>query len=84
MPTIFDAGLPNILGIFQGGIDNYIMTMEGCFFVGDPRGYGPYCGGEDYDNPTLYFDASRSNAIYGSSETVQPSAVTVNYYIRAK
>ena len=32
----------------------------------------------------ITFDASRSNDIYGSSETIQPSAMTVNYYIRAR
>ena len=29
------------------------------------------------------FDASRSNSIYGSSDTVQPPAVTVRYLIKA-
>jgi hypothetical protein len=30
----------------------------------------------------MYFDASRSNAIYGKSNTVQPPAYTVYYIMR--
>ena len=29
------------------------------------------------------FDASRSNSIYGSIDTVQPPAITVRYLIKA-
>ena len=32
----------------------------------------------------IIFDASRCSSIYGGSTTVQPPAVTVRYYIRAK
>ena len=30
------------------------------------------------------FKASRCSEVYGRSKTVQPSAVTINFYIRAK
>ena len=33
--------------------------------------------------PFFIFDASRSNSIYGSSDTVQPPAVTVRYLIES-
>ena len=32
----------------------------------------------------LTFKASRSNSIYGGSNTVQPASITVNYFIRAR
>ena len=32
----------------------------------------------------FYFNASRCSPVYGRSLTVQPSATTVNYFIRAK
>lgn len=35
-----------------------------------------------YPLDSLYFDASKSNAIYGSSSTVQPPAYVVHFYRR--
>lgn len=41
--------------------------------TGDNGGYYGYF---------LQFDASRSNAIYGNSDTVQPPALTMQYLIK--
>lgn len=70
-----DAGLPNITG------DAYIGTWS------NPA--GAFCAHstiktaylDDEFTNALAFDASRSNAIYGASDTVQPPAYTVRYYI---
>lgn len=82
------AGLLNITGSFKicgmgkGGIDD----QKGAFSKGGVT-YGDVCqrnngytdGYEQSGNGD--FDASRSNSIYGSSDTVQPKAYTVQYYI---
>lgn len=75
-----EAGLPNITGTANGGV----------LSVGEPSSNGAF-GATEYiigisyrngDVQDLYkydrtFDASRSNAIYGASSTVQPAA----YYV---
>lgn len=82
-----EAGLPNITGFFKvsgprkGGLDSHL----GAFYHGDS--YGSVIARDDswpdgYENSSGgYFDASRSNPIYGASSTVQPPAYTVRYYI---
>ena len=85
-----DAGLPNIEGSFIAGYtisgpdngSNDGVPMSGSF-------HGKYTGTRNYAianyaGGTLYFDASLSNSIYGNSDIVQPPAVTVRFYIRAK
>ena len=95
--TVKEAGLPNITGkIVQNkpAIDNQFFTedireqsFEGAFcnlsgtysvraFTG-PDGWGCLAPLD------ISFDASRSNSIYGASDTVQPAAVTVRYLIKA-
>ena len=92
-----EAGLPNITGTIREsvpGIDQQFFTedvkynsFEGAFcnlygtysvraFTG-PDGWGCEAPMD------VSFDASRSNAIYGASTTVQPPAMTVRYYIKA-
>lgn len=39
-------------------------------------------GGSGDDQAIVYFDASGFNAIYGSSDTVQPPALTTLYCIK--
>ena len=83
--TTIDAGLPNIIGEFKicgmgkGGVD----SQSGAFSNGGVT-YGNVCtqdlaghpnGFEDSGNG--YFNASLSNPIYGSSDTVQPPAELV-------
>ena len=69
-----EAGLPNLTG--NSGIGNWTMTApSGVFDSKGPNSKTAYV-----DNAyagALDFDASRSNAIYGASDTVQPAA----YYV---
>ena len=79
-----EAGLPNITGSIMK-INAYGHINSGALYQHSPDilrvGQG---GGAGLDATTMFFDASRSNTIYGNSSTVQPPAVTVRYYIRAK
>ncbi len=79
--TTAEAGLPNITG--HAGPDE----GSGFYNVNRPNAYGAfYGGGKSHDwtasgtntpGKDLCFDASRSNPIYGRSNTVQPAA----YYV---
>lgn len=83
--NLTEAGLPNITGSFsatdiQGVQHDY--TGTGCF-ENNANGTAPYGGGGG--NPNTYrlidIDASRSSDVYGNSNTVQPQAIKVLYYI---
>lgn len=84
--TVKEAGLPNITGTFQewgvGRYGSFNYKVSGAFThnKGDLGGgsYGHQSGNE----VKVGFDASRSNAIYGKSNTVQPPALTMRYYIK--
>lgn len=85
--TTVEAGLPNITG--TGGfyerlnVGDFNARLTGAFYadVNDQTHTG--CGAStDNDNPTLNFDASRSNPIYGRSNTVQPPAYYMNIWLR--
>lgn len=77
-----EAGLPNITGTFYHD-PNARLSLSGAF---------SYTGGSSINlqneaatNTSGYvsFDASKSNAIYGNSNTVQPPALTMVYIIKA-
>ena len=75
--TTKEAGLPNITGHgLRGGQDG---SGGGAIYKGSTglsnANSGPY--GADYG-----FDASKSNSIYGKSNTVQPPAYIVNIWER--
>lgn len=84
--TTVEAGLPNITG--RAGADN----LAGFYNVDKPNAYGAfYGGGKSYEwtasgnqntGKDLCFDASRSNPIYGRSNTVQPAAYYVHIWKR--
>jgi hypothetical protein len=84
--TTVEAGLPNITG--HAGADN----LAGFYNVNKPNAYGAfYGGGKSYEwtasgnqntGKDLCFDASRSNPIYGRSNTVQPAAYYVHIWRR--
>lgn len=84
--TTVEAGLPNITG--RAGPDE----QAGFYNVNRPNAYGAfYGGGKSYDwtaagtnipGKDLCFDASRSNPIYGRSNTVQPAAYYVHIWKR--
>ena len=78
---MINAGLPNI----TGHVDGY-MNMKTTWSVNNAitidnisTGYG---GNEDGYYHALYFDASKSNSIYGNSTTVQPLSLTAIYAIK--
>lgn len=66
-----ESGIPNITG-YHDGIENRCTRIDGAFYRGTLTGVGS--GDSDNDNPTIYFDASRCNAAYGRSDTVQPES----------
>lgn len=87
--TVKEAGLPNILGTISLYGHSYETGISG--FI-DSKIIGVNCvelnnRGSGNKNHIIFrknfFDASRSNAIYGSSTTVQPPSVTVRYFIKA-
>lgn len=73
-------GLPNITGSF--GIDNTHTSSSGAFYYGTPRQTS--LSSSSSNGYTEYFDASRSNAIYGASNHVTPVNQAVNWFIKAK
>ena len=67
--------MPNITGkLIAGEFVDAIMSSAGALY-GKAGGTSPSAG-EGTANG-LYFDASRSNAIYGASSTVQPPAIVL-------
>lgn len=78
-----DAGLPNIKGSFNAaGIEdvNTNIYSGSIYKSGSKTNFG--AGHATGPQPTIAFDASRSNDIYGNSETVQPPAYVVAYWQR--
>lgn len=72
-----EAGLPNITGelTYWGGQE---FTGSGAFVgSGKQDQWGLRGGTDDKDNTSALFDASKSNPIYGRSDTVQPPALTM-------
>lgn len=85
--TTVEAGLPNITGkatfLLTDGIDQTSYPDLGCFYWDNYK----YTMTMDSTNTgpakrDLAFSASRSNSIYGNSDTVQPSARIVNVWKR--
>ena len=87
--TTVKAGLPNITGQLPGmkkiGYGDNIFPISGAFAWTDTAStIGNYSDGDDQPLG-LYqaaFDASKSNAIYGRSSTVQPAAYYVHIWHR--
>lgn len=95
--TFKAAGLPNITGQVGGGsgagngsgVGIFRNTMiSGAFaptYKANAEGSPAFESTNKFPDGTPYFkadfDASKSNAIYGASNTVQPKSYTVRYYI---
>lgn len=85
-----EAGLPNITGYTTRREGHWLIATlgnaeegEGALFYANTVNQGlsmSYDSGL-YKAYAIGFDASKSNAIYGSSTTVQPKSMTVKYYI---
>ncbi|WP_315451410.1 hypothetical protein [uncultured Selenomonas sp.] len=74
------AGLPNITGALNnpGGhsLFDVVLQASGALFAKDARRLGvPGSITTDNWSDSIDFDASRSNPIYGRSNTVQPAAI---------
>ena len=85
--TTVEAGLPNITG--TGGfyenlsVGDLKARLTGAFYANaNDQTHTGQGASTDNDNPTLDFDASRSNPIYGRSNTVQPPAYYINIWER--
>ena len=78
-----EAGLPNITGTFYHDT-NATLSLSGAFFS-YTRGSSINLKNDDANKSSGYisFDASKSNSIYGNSDTVQPPALTMVYIIKA-
>ncbi len=79
--TTVKAGLPNITGSFVADVKKGEHKVSGAFTAGDLiASTGEYNSFSDVYKFSL--DASKSNAIYGRSATVQPAAYYVHIWRR--
>lgn len=79
--TTVEAGLPNITGSFVADVKNGEHKVSGAFTAGSAiASTGEYSNFSDVYKFSL--DASKSNAIYGRSATVQPAAYYVHIWRR--
>ena len=79
--TTVEAGLPNITGSFVADVKKGEHKVSGAFTAGSAIATtGEYNNFSDVYGFSL--DASKSNAIYGRSATVQPAAYYVNIWRR--
>ena len=79
--TTVEAGLPNITGTANGGVLSMVTPSSDGAFGGKYYDTSSRHGGGDrgdwFSTYNRTFDASKSNPIYGASNTVQPAA----YYV---
>lgn len=83
--TTVKAGLPNLKGSFSGVASTAYpnLSNSGALSINTNNGgLTGYEGGSYGSNCTVSFDASKSNAIYGRSSTVQPAAYYVHIWHR--
>jgi hypothetical protein len=83
-----EAGLPNITGAFKSSryddtINWAVVGAEGAFYdAGNSTNSTTNYSGGAAPTKKYAFDASRSNSIYGKSDTVQPPSYLVNIWKR--
>jgi len=83
--TTVKAGLPNLKGSSSGVASTAYpnVSSSGALSISTNNGgLAGYEGGSYGSNCTVSFDASKSNAIYGRSATVQPAAYYVHIWRR--
>ena len=83
--TTVEAGLPNLKGSSSGVASTAYpnLSSSGALSINTNNGgLSGYEGGSYGSNCTVSFDASKSNAIYGRSSTVQPAAYYVHIWHR--
>lgn len=79
--TSKDAGLPNISGTFYH--DTNAKTGLSGVFTYEGTGRQNLKNDAPTNSGLITFDASKSNSIYGNSDTVQPPSVCLTYIIKA-
>ena len=81
-----EAGLPNITGTANGGVLSMSTpSSDGAFggkYYNTTNRHGGGTNGDWFSTYNRTFDASKSNAIYGRSTTVQPAAYYVHIWRR--
>lgn len=81
---LIEAGLPNITGHgFGFGYKGFVTYSSGAMSTSNENpdaNYGASSSG-DWRSFNNHFDASKSNSIYGNSDTVQPQTIRVLNYI---
>ena len=80
--TVLASGIPNITASIHTGANWCFVgagyNEQGAFYTSAPSSGAHAEGGyQRYTNQVLNFDASRSNAIYGNSNTVQPPSIVL-------
>lgn len=85
--TTVEAGLPNITGLAtyvnsDGPVDDTTYPDKGALFWGITNHNYMVSGISGHGKRDLKFNASRSNPIYGRSDTVQPPARITNVWKR--
>lgn len=83
--TVKSAGLPNIEGVMKGYAVKGEANFTGSFvdtWQGTTGIFQNPVGNYNIADTVFQFNASKSNAIYGNSETVQPKSVTVKFCIK--
>lgn len=80
--TSKDAGLPNITGKFYHDT-NAKAGLSGAFTY-EGTGRQNLMNDSPTNSGLITFDASKSNAIYGNSDTVQPPSVCLHFVIKAE
>lgn len=78
--TVLEEGLPNITAAFGGVQTDDIGPANGATYSGQT--YDVLQQGTGYSKISIFFDASRSNSIYGASDTVQPPAYCIYIWRR--
>lgn len=78
--TTVEAGLPNIKAAFGGTQVDDVGPAAGAIYT--VTNYNVFQEGTGYSKISLRFDASRSNPIYGASNTVQPPAYFTYTWLR--
>lgn len=84
---IKNAGLPNITAktkMYSGAVGMNFQEPTGAFTIGEVWATGASLGYAATPGPLYYaqFNANNSNAIYGSSDTVQPKACLCNMIVK--
>ena len=80
--TSINAGLPNITGWWRQTRTNGVAASGAISYWSEYGISSSYSG--SYNGMVMYFNAAWSSPIYGNSNTVQPPALAVAFYIKAK